>query len=80
MTVQTSGELKRLCVGHLGLRNFPENRIVISERFKMDYKTSKKIYILLLLIFCFGAPAKAENDASTINSKDEIEKGNFDLM
>ena len=51
-----------------------------NERLKMDYKTSKKIYILLLLIFCFGAPVKAENDASTSISTDEIEKGNFDLM
>ena len=36
-------------------------------------------YILFLIIFCLGAPVKAENDTLTTNSTDEIDKGNSDL-
>ena len=46
----------------------------------MDFKSSKFFYILFLIIFCFGAPGKANNDTSDTNSADEIEKGNCDQM
>ena len=35
--------------------------------------------MLFLIIFCFGAPIKAENDILTTNSTDEVNEGNSDL-
>ena len=46
----------------------------------MDCDSSKFFYISFLVIFCFGAPVKAENDTSDTNSIDEIEKGNRDWL
>ena len=37
------------------------------------------ILFQFLIIFCLGAPVKAENDTLTTNSTDEVDEGNRDL-